>query len=123
MTHDGRPLDFKTGEANGDPHPFSAASKESLHVALLSLAIDGNSLAKLFVESGLQSSPSLKKYYSNAQKDPVQAFICDILSKKLKSYGYFRFVLKGFGGFLPWFQSKCFSFLDCIIILHNLFTF
>lgn len=38
-TYDGHPLDYDTGELYGEPHMFSAPSKESIHLSILSLAI------------------------------------------------------------------------------------
>ncbi len=49
QTYDGHPIDYTTGKVAGQPHLFSAASKESIHVALLALALDGNDRALTFV--------------------------------------------------------------------------
>lgn len=47
-TYDGHPLNYETGELYGEPHLFSAPSKESIHVSLLALAINGNEHALTF---------------------------------------------------------------------------
>jgi hypothetical protein len=48
-TYDGHPLDYKTGELYGEPHLFSAPSKESIHVGILALAVSGNKHALTFM--------------------------------------------------------------------------
>ena len=47
-SYDGHPIDYKTGELYGEPHMFSAPSKESIHVGLLALAVAGNEKALKF---------------------------------------------------------------------------
>jgi hypothetical protein len=42
-SYDGHPLDYQSGELYGDPHLFSAPSKECVHVGLLAWALSGNS--------------------------------------------------------------------------------
>jgi hypothetical protein len=42
MTLDGQQLDVDTGEPHGQPHLFSASSKESLHLALMAKVLDGD---------------------------------------------------------------------------------
>lgn len=93
MTYDGTLLNTRTGEANlTGLHPFSAASKESLHVMVLAQAVAANPLAARFL------SPD----------DPGQAasIAYDILDKKLETYLKFNQTYPGFGGFLPWFLSN-----------------
>ena len=46
-TYDGRVFDFVTGLLSGPAWTFSAASKESLHIPLLAMAVAGNPLANL----------------------------------------------------------------------------
>jgi len=89
LTYDGHSIDFDTGELTGGPRNWSAASKESLHVALLTKAISGDANANLFI------SP----------EDPskAEAIAIDILTRKISSYEKFNRTYRGFGGFLPWF--------------------
>lgn len=88
MTYDGHRLDVITGLPIGTPHLFTAPSKESLHVALLARALDGDSLAQLWV------SPS------NASKAIDMAL--DILTRKVGTYEDFANRYPGYGGFMPW---------------------
>lgn len=93
MTYDGTLLDPQTGIADlNGLHPFSAASKESLHVMILAHAISGSPLAARFL------SPERPK------QAPAVAF--DIMQKKLQTYLAFNRTYPGFGGFLPWFLAN-----------------
>ncbi|KAF2111752.1 putative GPI anchored protein [Lophiotrema nucula] len=93
MSYDGTLLDPQTGLHNiSGLHPFSAASKESLHVMVLAHTIAGNHLAARFLSPG------------NLKTAPKLAF--DILEKKLQTYLKFNETFPGFGGFLPWFLSN-----------------
>lgn len=47
-TYDGHPIDYNTGELYGEPHLFSAPSKESIHLGVLALAVRGDPQALLF---------------------------------------------------------------------------
>jgi hypothetical protein len=50
FTYDGHMLNYTSGTLlAGGLHNFSAPSKESLHLALLTLALDGNPFATIFV--------------------------------------------------------------------------
>ncbi|PIQ86363.1 MAG: hypothetical protein COV74_05045 [Candidatus Omnitrophica bacterium CG11_big_fil_rev_8_21_14_0_20_45_26] len=89
ITYDGYMFDIETGQLVGGPHNWSAASKESLHVAILAMAISGNEQAKMFV------SPD------NPGK--AEEIALDLLTKKIASYEKFNREYPGFGGFLPWF--------------------
>lgn len=90
LTYDGHPIDFNTGQLREKPHNWSAPSKESLHLNLLALVLDGNEYAQLFV------SPS------NPAKAKEKAL--NLLQRKMASYEKFSQEYPGFGGFLPWFQ-------------------
>lgn len=46
MMYNGQRLDYNTGMPIDQPKKFSAASKESLHVLMLSKALDGNTLTQ-----------------------------------------------------------------------------
>lgn len=48
VTYDGTQIDEDTGLQHAPLHDFSAASKESIHLGLLALALDGNLLKSLF---------------------------------------------------------------------------
>ena len=93
MTYDGTLLNPLTGLNNiSGLHPFSAASKESLHIMILAHAIAGNPLAARFLSPGKpRDAPGIAH---------------DILEKKLRTYLEFNRTYPGFGGFLPWFLSN-----------------
>lgn len=93
MTYDGTLLDPRTGIANiSGLHPFSAASKESLHIMVLAHAISGNPLAARFLSPDKPERASDIAY--------------EIMEKKLQTYLSFNQSYPGFGGFLPWFLSN-----------------
>jgi len=85
LTFDGHPLDYATGALLGGPHPFSAASKESTHVALLALSLRGNAVA------------------SAAVGGPAAA--AAVAAAKLASYAAFNASRPGYGCHLPWFLT------------------
>lgn len=80
LTFDGWQLDVVTGEPL-KRHNFTAASKESLHLALLGHVLNENPRAKVFysVDEAL-----------------------NMLTKKINTYEKFNSQYPGFGGFLPW---------------------
>jgi hypothetical protein len=82
FTFDGHPLNYTTGDLYGSPHTFSAPSKESLHIALLALSLQGNEHAKTFT-GGLENTMRM-------------------LSRKIKGYTQFNKNFPGFGCFTPW---------------------
>ena len=90
LTYDGIPIDPATGRPSGAPRAFSAASKESLHVALLAKAIAGDPYARIFV------SPD----------DPARASeqALSLFERKLASYEKFDRDYPGFGGYIPWVE-------------------
>lgn len=92
LTYDGRWTDFTTGRLLGPPRGWSAVSKESLHWAILALAIEGNARARLLI------SPD----------DPAAApaIALAILRTKVKAIEQFNGSYPGFGGFLPWFVHQ-----------------
>jgi len=94
MTFDSHPTDFRTGELRGEPRELSAASKESLHIILLIKALKGEREARL----ALSPDPN----------DPSKAVAAalETLEKKITSYEAFHRDHPGYGGFLPWFQTK-----------------
>lgn len=81
-TYDGHPLNYTDGTLAGTPHLFSAPSKESLHVGMLALAVDGNEPALAFV-GGLANALSL-------------------LERKITTYEAFNSSFPGYGCFTPW---------------------
>ena len=81
-TYDGHPLDYYTGELYGDPHGFSAPSKESIHVSILALAVSGNAHAQAFA-GGLDKA-------------------LELLSLKMKGYMTFNETYPGFGCWSTW---------------------
>ena len=74
-------MDVTTGEPYGPAHQFTASSKESIHVALLALALDNNTYAKLIY----------------TEEEAVS-----LLERKIKTYENFDQDYPGYGGFLPW---------------------
>jgi hypothetical protein len=90
-TYDGHPLNYQTGELYGEPHLFSAPSKESIHVGILALAINGNEHALTFV-GGMDEA--LK-----------------VLQVKIDGYSQFNASYPGFGCFTV---SRPFSLLLCL---------
>jgi len=78
-TFDGHPLNYQTGELYGEPHMFSAPSKESIHVGILSLAVDGNKNALTFA-GGMDG-------------------VLNILETKINGYEKFNASFPGFGCF------------------------
>jgi len=93
ITYDGTLLDPHTGLHNASGlHPFSAASKESLHIMVLAHAIAGNPLAARFLSPEQPGSAAIVAF--------------NILEKKLSTYLMFNKTFPGFGGFLPWFLGN-----------------
>lgn len=92
LTYDGINIDYKTGIVIGVSRNWSAPSKESLHITILSLAIAGDPRACLFISPDDPSAASKKAV--------------KILTKKIKSYEKFNKEYPGFGGFLPWFKAS-----------------
>lgn len=82
MTRDGHRLGIETGLPLGQPHMFSAPSKESVHVAVLCKVLEG-------------SSEVANQTYSVDEA-------LDVLEAKVTSYEKFGAEFPGFGGFFPW---------------------
>jgi hypothetical protein len=94
MTYDGTWLHYETG-LPFMLHDFSAASKESVHLGLLALALnESNELARIFFNSSLPSSWT----------SDLTSFIIDQLTKKITTYENFDRKYPGFGGYLPWYH-------------------
>lgn len=82
MTFDGQRVDYDSGELlAGEKHYFTAASKESLHIAILARVLDGNKDAQQIYNS-------------------TEASV--ILKNKVNTLEQFNRTYPGFGGFLPW---------------------
>lgn len=81
-TYDGHPLNYQTGELYGEPHTFSASSKESIHMAIVALALDGDVLALQYV-GGRDN-------------------LLKLLTLKMKGYAQFNQDYPGFGCYTPW---------------------
>lgn len=88
LTYDGYAIDSETLEPKAVRN-WSAASKESLHIAILALAIMGNSRARTLID------------WVNPDRAVQSALY--ILERKISSYEKFDREQPGFGGFLPWF--------------------
>ncbi|MFC2140638.1 hypothetical protein ACFLQ1_02835, partial [Candidatus Auribacterota bacterium] len=89
LTYDGYAIDPQTGGLKGAARNWSASSKESLHISILSLAVSKDERASLFISPNDPSSA------------PKKALT--LLEKKIKSYEKFNKEYPGYGGFLPWF--------------------
>lgn len=81
-TYDGHPLNYGTGELYGEPHLFSAPSKESIHIAILALAVYGNELALKF---------------TGGKEETLR-----VLKLKMDGYMQFNETFPGYGCFTPW---------------------
>ena len=88
---DGHRLAVDTGLPVGDPHPFTAASKESLHVALLAIAL-----------SATPAAPLASLFLSPSSPSSASSLALAHLRVKVNSYDLFNCRYPGFGGFLPW---------------------
>lgn len=93
LTFDGVNIDFRTGLPAGVRN-WSAPSKESVHVALLVKALEGDRTARLML------SPD-PRHPALARKRALE-----VLTKKIASYERFNREYPGFGGFLPWYTVK-----------------
>lgn len=89
ITYDGHKIDYETGDLRENLIQFwTAASKEALHVNMLSLYLLDDVYARQF--------------FANT----TQANVVDILERKINSYNDFHRRYPGFGGFLPWFAAN-----------------
>ena len=87
MTLDGHRWTVEEGLPLGEPHLFTAASKESLHLSLLAQALSGIPAAQTFI------SPS------NPANASARAL--EVLALKINTLDAFFDTFPGFGGFLP----------------------
>ena len=86
LTFDGIGLDERSGRPDiMKRHNFTAPSKESLHLSMLALAIQGNQRGLTFFGSPNSQQPLL-----------------DILFRKLRTMSLFHSQYPGYGHFLPW---------------------
>lgn len=91
LTYDGSLLHFTTG-LPWDKHPFSAASKEAIHVMVLAHALAGDSNAARFLApDGPGNAPDIAY---------------GIMKTKLDTYLAFNATFPGYGGYLPWFTTN-----------------
>lgn len=88
ITFDGHEIDYQTGDLHEHLHFFTAASKEAIHVNMLSLYMMDDVYARQF--------------FRNASQDEI----VQILERKINSYNDFHRRYPGFGGFLPWFAAN-----------------
>ena len=84
-TPSGYALDDTTGTLTGSQWLWTSPAKESLHLGLLALAIDGNELALELVGG---ASPL--------------AVVHAVLARKMQAFEQFNVSFPGYGGFLPW---------------------
>ena len=88
VTYDGHKIDYTTGDLHENLQYWTAASKEAIHVNMLSLYLMDNVYAQQF--------------FRNASQDEIE----QILERKIDSYNDFHRRYPGFGGFLPWFAAN-----------------
>ena len=89
LTYDGHAIDQETGELlEHGLRDVTAASKESLHISLLALALQP--------EAPHDGAPRL---------DLPRELVLDILARKMASFEAFNATYPGFGGFLPWYKT------------------
>ena len=88
ITYDGHEIDYTTGDLHEHLHFFTAASKEAIHVNMLSLYMMDNVYARQFFHNASQEA------------------IVEILERKIASYNDFHRRYPGFAGFLPWFAAN-----------------
>jgi hypothetical protein len=88
-TYDGHGINYTTGELEGQPRSFSAASKESLQVSILALALLGN-------------DPLAVKYLQAGRAVNTTERALQILAAKIATYEKFSTTYPGYGGFIPW---------------------
>jgi hypothetical protein len=81
-TYDGQFLDYNTGDLSGEPHLFSAPSKESIHVSMLALAVSGNIHALEFI-GGMEET-------------------LRVIDLKMDGYMAFNATYPAYGCFTPW---------------------
>lgn len=60
LTLDGQQLDVRTGMPRGEPHRYTAASKESIHVAILAKVLNSDENTNLLY-SKIEALEILKK--------------------------------------------------------------
>lgn len=91
LTYDGSLLNFTTG-LPWDKHPFSAASKESIHVMVLTHALAGD--------------PNAARFLTPDDPDSAPETAYGIMQTKLNTYLAFNATFPGYGGYLPWFTTN-----------------
>ena len=95
VTMDGHRLSIPSGlPLDGGAHMFTASSKESLHVALLALALSSTPAAAL---AAMLLAPG-----SGGRREAAMDVAVRQLAVKVNSYDLFDCRFPGFGGFLPW---------------------
>ena len=91
MTLDGHRWTVEEGLPLGEPHLFTAASKESLHLAMIALAL----------QPGESALPA-QLFFSPSNPANASAVVLDMLSTKVNTLDSFFEDFPGFGGFMPW---------------------
>ena len=91
MTYDGHEVDHASGQLRGGARTFSASSKESLHLILLTKALEGDSTAQTLIAGKSK----------NARTTALA-----VLARKIATYEQFDRDYPGYGGFLPWYKVE-----------------
>ncbi|EFC36809.1 predicted protein [Naegleria gruberi] len=115
LTYDGHQINLDNSSIHEPLHDFSSPAKESIHLNMITLALDGNELArKFFLLPLLSKSNNLlnidklnengKRLYQENENILLIEYLIDILEKKFKSYEDFDRKFPAFGSMLPWFR-------------------
>jgi hypothetical protein len=80
LSYDGHGISYETGEKHEPLHAFSASSKESIHLNLLTLALEGDKNALLFFNATATKDQSLF-----GTSNPLKVVLM-ILERKIASY-------------------------------------
>jgi hypothetical protein len=104
LTQDGIFLNSVSLQPFGKASPFSAASKESLHLNFLAKVVLENDRAQQLL-FGVDVDNTVNAANTNNAEDAVTQAL-NILEQKVTTYEQFDAAYPAFGGFLPWFISE-----------------
>lgn len=91
MSYDGHRLDFVTGLPEKDGIQFwSASSKEALHLHMLTLALEGNERALLFMHAANCTQNSVEYCKRTIDRSKIEEQIIHILTTKIHKYEIFN---------------------------------
>jgi hypothetical protein len=102
MTRDGSWISYDSGKSTMI-HNFSAPSKESLHLAIIALALSHNLEAQLFIVAGQCRTNDLGNCITLAKERGAEVAFT-MLKKKMDVLEQWNEQNPGYGGYLPWFR-------------------